>query len=170
MCYIFMCYIIYHIHYTVFIVPRNIPTIAAWKNKILLNYPTKRGTPRAKATDAFQIKLTKASISTRCSAVRRTRTAVRDPPNSSFCARHAYGGKWRLKRRRRFFVGSTRRKNKKGSGAIQFAFRRSCGLPNTGWEKCGRAKQKGTKGWQGILWGEVHVEDRNKIFISLFAF
>lgn len=75
------------------------------------------------------------------------RAAVLDLPNSIVLRQaRVRGGKWRLQKRQRalFLSASTQRKNKKASGAIQFAFRRSWLAERRRaaqrWEKRGRAK------------------------------
>lgn len=98
---------------------------------------------RRKATDVFQIKRMKVSISSRCSAIRRTRIR-------SF-KRHVLR-QARVRRkcdcrngRGPFFVGSTQCKNKKGSGAIQFTFRRSWFAER----QLGKTRLRETEGDQG---------------------
>lgn len=93
---------------------------------------------RKQQISTFEIKLIKTSMPSRCSA------AVRDLPNNTFCARHAYSEKWRLQKWERAFILSAALSVKTKREVAQFNSHFDArGSPNASWEKRGRAKQKG---------------------------
>lgn len=112
-----MLLIRHYIRRTIFIASRNMPTIVTRKNKIFLNYSTKRDVSRTKATDTFR---TNEGVDT-SKSMRRDSAYARPSTRSAkqqIVLRQARvrGGKWRLQKRQRalFLSAGTQRKKQKG--------------------------------------------------------